>query len=67
MMQGMPNEDNPDVIDSEPEPSAVASRASGRPPEEDGSEDPERQAQVILEESKDRTNKGADKSTPIDS
>lgn len=41
----------------------VTSRASGRPPEEDSSEDPERQAQVILEESDDRTVEGADKST----
>jgi hypothetical protein len=41
----------------------VTSRASGRPPEEDSSEDPQRQAQVILEESEDRTEAGADKST----
>jgi hypothetical protein len=47
----------------EPDPSAVAHRASGRPPEEDSSEDPERQALVILEESEDRTSAGADKST----
>jgi hypothetical protein len=44
-------------------PDAVASRADGRPPEEESSEDPEHQAQVILEESEDRTIKGAEKST----
>jgi hypothetical protein len=49
---------------SEPDPAAVTSRASGRPPEEDSSEDPQHQAEVILEESEDRTSEGADKSTP---
>ena len=49
--------------DDEPEPAAVSSRASGRPPEEESSEDPERQAEVILEESEDRTIEGAEKST----
>jgi hypothetical protein len=44
-------------------PDAVTTRASGRPPEEESSEDPEHQAQVILEESEDRTIKGAEKST----
>jgi hypothetical protein len=47
----------------EPDPSAVNSRASGRPPEEDSSEDPHRQAEVILEESEDRTSDGADRSS----
>jgi hypothetical protein len=51
----------------EPDPSAVSSRASGRPPEEDSSEDPHHQAEVILEESEDRTSQGADKSTPTGS
>jgi hypothetical protein len=41
---------------------AVTTRASGRPPEEGSSEDPEHQAQVILEESEDRATEGADKS-----
>ena len=50
------------LADSEPDPSAVTSRASGRPPEEDSSEDPQRQAEVILEESEDRTREGAEKS-----
>jgi hypothetical protein len=53
----------PDNDDNEPDPSAVSSRASGRPPEEDSSEDPERQAEVILEDSEDRTTQGAEKST----
>jgi hypothetical protein len=53
----------PGAYDDEPEPEAVSSRASGRPPEEESSEDPERQAEVILEESEDRTIKGAEKST----
>jgi hypothetical protein len=41
---------------------AVESRASGRPPEEASSEDPEYQAEVILEESEERTIEGAEKS-----
>jgi hypothetical protein len=53
----------PEEYDDEPEPEAVSSRASGRPPEEESSEDPERQAEVILEESEDRTIEGAEKST----
>jgi hypothetical protein len=52
------------MSDDEPDPAAVTSRASGRPPEEDSSEDPEHQAEVILEESDERTNEAADKSTP---
>ena len=52
----------PEDYDDEPEPAAVSSRASGRPPEEESSEDPERQAEVILEESEDRTIEGAEKS-----
>lgn len=41
---------NDDVL-----PDAVTTRASGRPPEEDQSDDPKHQAEVILEESEDRT------------
>ena len=55
--------ENDDEYDDEPEPEAVSSRASGRPPEEGSSEDPERQAQVILEESEDRVVGGAAKAT----
>ena len=61
MMKGMPMSETDD-IDEEPTHEAVASRASGRPPEEESSEDPERQAEVILEESEERTIEGADKS-----
>jgi hypothetical protein len=50
-------------MSDEPAHEAVASRASGRPPEEESSEDPEHQAEVILEESGERTADGADKST----
>ena len=49
--------------DAEIPPDAVTSRASGRPPEEESSEDPEHQAEVILKESEDRTVEGADKTT----
>jgi hypothetical protein len=52
-----------DATGSDVPPESVASRASGRPPEEESSENPEHQAQVILEESEERTDKSADKST----
>ena len=54
----------PDDIDEEPTSEAVESRASGRPPEEQSSQDPEHQAEVILEESAERTFEGAEKSDP---
>jgi hypothetical protein len=38
----------------------VDSRASGRPPEEAESDNPEEQARAILEDSEDRKRKGAD-------
>jgi hypothetical protein len=50
---GMPDSDN------------VTSRAEGRPPEEQTSEDPAAQAQTILQESEDRVAEGADGSEPI--
>jgi hypothetical protein len=50
---GMPDADN------------VTSRAEGRPPEERTSEDPEAQAQAVLQESEDRIADGADGSEPI--
>jgi hypothetical protein len=40
----------------------VETRAEGRPPEEAASENPEEQAQAILEESEDRVQQGADRS-----
>jgi hypothetical protein len=49
-----------------PDPKAVASRADGRPPEEASSNNPEAQAQAILEESEDRIAAGAHTSDPID-
>ena len=55
-----------DESDLEPEHEAVISRASGRPPEEESSEDPEHQAEVILEESEERTAEGAQKSVVTD-
>jgi len=49
----MANEDTdrPEVV---PDEQHVESRASGRPPEERDSDDPEDQARVILEESEER-------------
>jgi hypothetical protein len=44
----------PSSIEEEPSDEAVRSRAEGRLPEESSSDDPERQAQVILEESEQR-------------
>ena len=41
---------------------AVETRASGRPPEEAESDDPEEQARAILEDSEDRKKKGAEPS-----
>jgi hypothetical protein len=49
-----------------PDPKAVASRAAGRPPEESSSDDPDAQAQVILEESEGRIADGARASAPAD-
>ncbi len=52
-------------IGDTPDADNVASRAGGRPPEEQTSDDPEAQAQVILQESEDRTTEAADGSEPI--
>jgi len=49
-----------------PDPKAVASRADGRPPEEASSDNPEAQAQAILEESEDRIVAGAHTADRID-
>ena len=43
-----------------PDADHVRRRADGRPPEEESSEDPEGQAEAILQESEDRTADGAD-------
>jgi hypothetical protein len=44
----------------------VDTRADGRPPEEAGSDDPEGQAEAILEESEDRLEDGAKNSVKKD-
>jgi hypothetical protein len=49
-----------------PDHDAVVSRAEGRPPEEESSENPMTQAEVILEESETRLEEGAKESAPDD-
>jgi hypothetical protein len=51
-------------LGSSPDPKAVANRADGRPPEEASSDDPDAQAQAILEEWEERIGDGARASTP---
>jgi hypothetical protein len=46
-------------LGGEPEADDVLSRADGRPPEEQSSEDPAAQAEAILQDSEDRTADGA--------
>jgi hypothetical protein len=48
-----------------PNPENVTSRAGGRPPEEQSSDDPTEQAEAILQESEDRVAEGAEGSEPI--
>jgi hypothetical protein len=59
-------QDSESDLGDPPDPKAVASRADGRPPEEASSDNPEAQAQAILEESEDRIAAGAHTSDPID-
>lgn len=47
-----------------PDDDRVASRAEGRPPEEQTSEDPAAQAEAVLQESEDRIAEGANGSEP---
>lgn len=47
-----------------PDDETVASRADGRPPEEESSDDPKAQAQTILEDSEERISEGAKDSGP---
>jgi hypothetical protein len=47
-------------------PKNVETRADGRPPEEAGSDDPEEQAEAILEDSEDRLEEGAKESAQKD-
>ncbi len=49
-------------LDGVPAPDSVSSRAEGRPPSEQTSDDPQEQARVILEESETRIAAGAAKS-----
>jgi hypothetical protein len=48
-----------------PDPDNVTTRAEGKPPEEETSEDPAAQAVAILQDSEDRIAEGADGSEPI--
>ena len=52
-----------DTLEDGLTPEAVSTRAGGRPPEEELSEDPELQAQVILEDSEERTTERGEEST----
>jgi hypothetical protein len=52
-------------IGGKPDADNVTSRAEGRPPEEETSEDPAAQAEAVLQESEDRIAEGADGSEPI--
>lgn len=60
------NEPSPEDFESDISPGKVASRATGRPPEEKASEDPEAQAEAILEESESRVGEGFASSEPQD-
>jgi len=48
-----------------PDAEDVTSRAEGRPPEEQSSDDPTAQAEAILQESEDRLAEGAEGSEPV--
>jgi hypothetical protein len=52
-------------IGGSPDANNVESRAEGRPPEEQTSEDPEAQAEAILQEFEDRIAEGSDGSESI--
>ena len=49
-----------DPVRETPTADKVSTRAGGRPPEEADSDDPEEQAQAILEESEDRVSERAE-------
>jgi hypothetical protein len=63
---GSMNEAN-EPLGGTPDPDDVESRAEGRPPEEQSSDDPTAQATAILQESEDRIAEGAEESGPTDS
>jgi hypothetical protein len=52
-------------IGGKPDADNVTSRAEGRPPEEQTSEDPAAQAEAVLQESEERIAEGADGSESI--
>lgn len=52
------------IRNTKPDPEKVESRAEGRPPEESSSDDARKQAEVILEDSEERTARRAAKSEP---
>jgi hypothetical protein len=61
--EGDPADEAGESIGGLPDADSVRRRAEGRPPEEESSEDPEGQAEAILQESEDRTADGS-KSDP---
>jgi hypothetical protein len=58
-------DDAAEPLGGTPDADNVTTRAEGRPPEEQSSEDPAAQAEAILQESEDRIAEGADGSEPI--
>ncbi len=62
---GNPADGSGEQIGGPPDPEKVRSRAEGRPPEEESSEDPTAQAEAILQESEDRIAEAAHGSEPI--
>jgi hypothetical protein len=66
VMEGHSSNSESEELGSSPDPKAVASRSDGRPPEEASSDDPDAQAQAILEESEERIDDGARASEPED-
>lgn len=58
----VPQEEALQMHGDAPDSERVKSRAEGRPPEERSSDDPEAQAEAILEDSEDRVAQGSAKS-----
>ena len=58
-------DDAADPLGGTPDADNVSTRAEGRPPKEETSEDPATQAEAILQESEDRIADGAEGSEPI--
>ncbi len=66
MISGNKHSRTPTPSDAVVDSATVASRAGGRPPEEDSSADPESQARTILEDSEERIAQGVRSSNPLD-